>query len=300
MSDRTVSADAVLLGPREGETLGSTQGDRTILVKAEHELLDVTESFYEPRASGASPHIHRGHGDAFYVLEGELVFKLGPEREPVRAAPGTLMLAPAGVIHGFDNEADLPARFLNVHAPGMRFIESLRERRRNPGYDPTEFDTYPPPEDGGRSRGDAVGRGPGEGEELKVGLSSAVLKAEVGDGDGTLSLSELTIDPGFPGPPPHLHSALADNFYVLEGTLTVQLGDELHEAPAGSYAFVPPGHIHTFSNRTDSAVRVLNLMAPGGFEQYLKDLARAASEHGGPPSPEAIGRIASAYDLHLA
>ena len=290
----------VLLGPNEGEALGSPSGDRTILVKAEHELVDVTESFYEPRASGASPHIHRQHGDAFYVLEGQLVFKLGPERGPVQAAAGTLMLAPAGVVHGFDNEADAPARFLNFHAPGMRFIESLRVRRRNPRYDPTEFDTFAPPDDGGRTVADVVVRGPGEGASLAVGSSSLVFKAQVGDGDGTLSLSELELAPGFPGPVPHRHETLVDSFYVLEGTLTVHLGDETHEAPAGSYAFVPPGDVHTFSNRSGAPVRLLNLMAPGGFEQYLKEVAAAAAESGTAPSPEAMAAIASRYDFHPA
>ena len=288
-------AHPVLLGPGEGERLGSHRGDRTILVKAEHELLNVTESFYAPRASGASPHIHRGQGDAFYVLEGELVFKLGPKREPVRGPAGTLMLAPAGLIHGFDNEADAPARFLNIHAPGMRFVESLRVRRRNPDYDPEEFDTFSPPDDGGRPRADAIVRGPGEGEPLSVGTSSLVFKVQVGDGDGTFSLSEMALAPGFPGPVPHRHSTLADSFYVLEGTLTVRVGDATTEAPAGSYAFVPPGNVHTFANRSDTTVRTLNLMAPGGFEQYLKEVAAAAG--GGPPDPAAMAEIASRYDF---
>jgi mannose-6-phosphate isomerase-like protein (cupin superfamily) len=37
-------------------------------------------------------------------------------------------------------------------------------------------------------------------------------------------------------------------FYVLEGTLTMRLGDETTELPAGSFVCVPPGVVHTFSN----------------------------------------------------
>jgi mannose-6-phosphate isomerase-like protein (cupin superfamily) len=84
-------------------------------------------------------------------------------------------------------------------------------------------------------------------------------------------------------------------FYVLEGALTLRLGDETVEAPAGSFAFVPPGNVHTFSNPSDETVRMLNLMAPGGFEQYLKEAAAAMG--GGPPDPAVMARIASRYDF---
>ncbi len=291
--------EPTLLGPGGGEKL-ETPGDRTILVKAEHELVNVTETHYKRRASGASPHVHRGHGDAFYVLEGELVFRLGPERTPVRAPAGTLTLAPAGLVHGFDNEVDAPARFLNFHASGMRFIESMRVRRRNPSYDPREYDTFNPPEDGGRPFAETVVRGPGEGEVLTMGPSGALFKAEVGDGDGTFSLTEITLAPGFPGPIPHRHETLVDSFYVLEGTLTLRLGEETVEAPPGSYAFVPPGNVHTFANASDETVRALNLMAPGGFEQYLKEVGRAAAAAGGPLDPQAMAKIASRYDFRPA
>jgi glyoxylate utilization-related uncharacterized protein len=75
----------------------------------------------------------------------------------------------------------------------------------------------------------------------------------------------------------------------------VRIGDETVEVRAGSYAFVPPGTVHTFSNTSDEVVRVLNLMAPGGFEQYLKEAAAAIGE--GPPNPAAMAEIASRYDF---
>lgn len=60
-------------------------------------------------------HVHREEDDAFYILSGEMVFVLG-ERE-VTAPPGTFVLVPPGVEHGFRNERDEPVRMLNIHAP---------------------------------------------------------------------------------------------------------------------------------------------------------------------------------------
>jgi mannose-6-phosphate isomerase-like protein (cupin superfamily) len=60
-------------------------------------------------------HTHDGEDDAFYILEGEMTFVFG-ERE-VAAPPGTFVLAPPDVEHGFRNDGDVPVRMLNVHAP---------------------------------------------------------------------------------------------------------------------------------------------------------------------------------------
>jgi mannose-6-phosphate isomerase-like protein (cupin superfamily) len=61
-------------------------------------------------------HVHDGEDDAFYILEGTMTFMLGDGDVP--APPGTFVLAPAGVPHGFRNDGERPVRMLNVHAPG--------------------------------------------------------------------------------------------------------------------------------------------------------------------------------------
>ena len=53
------------------------------------------------------------------------------------------------------------------------------------------------------------------------------------------------------------------------------------------------------SNPRRETVRMLNLMAPGGFEQYLKEVA-AAARPGEPPDAQAMAKIASRYDFHPA
>jgi quercetin dioxygenase-like cupin family protein len=143
---------------------------------------------------------------------------------------------------------------------------------------------------------EAVVHEPGEGELHEMGPNAIVLKATSDDTEGAFFLSESTIAPGFPGPPPHVHENLHDMFYVLEGTLTMQLGGEELEARPGTFVCVPPGVVHTFSNRSDSTVRFLNFNTPGGWEGYMRDLAAAAAEGKG-LTREDIGRIASRYDF---
>jgi mannose-6-phosphate isomerase-like protein (cupin superfamily) len=60
-------------------------------------------------------HVHAEEDDAFYILEGELTFTFGDRVVP--ALPGTFVLVPPGVEHGFRNDRDSPVRMLNIHAP---------------------------------------------------------------------------------------------------------------------------------------------------------------------------------------
>jgi len=60
-------------------------------------------------------HVHKDEDDAFYILEGEMTFTFGNKSAP--APPGTFVLVPPGVPHGFRNDGETPVRMLNVHAP---------------------------------------------------------------------------------------------------------------------------------------------------------------------------------------
>jgi mannose-6-phosphate isomerase-like protein (cupin superfamily) len=136
----------------------------------------------------------------------------------------------------------------------------------------------------------------GEGERVAMGPASVAIKATGDDTSGTFYLGEAVIPPGFEGPPPHVHEKLHDMFFVMDGTLTMRLGDEERQVEPGTFVCVPPGVVHTFSNPGEAPVRFLNFTTPAGWEGYMRDLAAAASE-GRAPTREEIGRIASKYDF---
>ncbi len=60
-------------------------------------------------------HTHVEEDDSFYILEGEMTFTFGDEE--VAAPPGTFVLVPPGVQHGFRNDGATPVRMFNIHAP---------------------------------------------------------------------------------------------------------------------------------------------------------------------------------------
>jgi quercetin dioxygenase-like cupin family protein len=250
----------VLLGPGEGETT-TDRPERTLRILCEFEQLIVTWFRYEPGEEGPDPHIHRQHSDAFYVLEGEVDFALGPDITRIKGGPGTFAAAPPGVVHTFKNSSDATAIFLNVHAPSMGFGDVLR------GGGHEHFDQFDPPEDGGRPLDDAIFEAGGEGERLEHDTTFHLIKTELPE----LSVFEMTFAPDFEGVDPHTHDDLVDAFLVLEGRVDFIMGDEMQRVGPGAFLAAPPGARHGFSNPGPGPVRVLNLHAPdGGFARRLR------------------------------
>ena len=114
--------------------------------------------------------------------------------------------------------------------------------------------------------------GPGEGREYPMGRIAAVFKA---DGDETAqrySISEWWLEPRTKGPGAHSHPE-DDVFYVIEGTMSILVGESWTHATRGSFVLVPGGVTHDFENRGDIRAGMLNVSAPGEFEPHMQGIA---------------------------
>ena len=100
--------------------------------------------------------------------------------------------------------------------------------------------------------------------------------------ESAIALVESTMPAGAPGPPLHSH-AFDEAFYVLDGELTFQLGDEQTTAEAGELVFAHRGVPHTVANLTDAPARYLLVLTPAGFE---REFARRAAKEAGVEPPE--------------
>ena len=107
-----------------------------------------------------------------------------------------------------------------------------------------------------------------------MGRISAVFKADGAETGQLYSISEWWLDPHTKGPGAHAHPE-DDVFYVLAGTMSVLVGTEWIEATTGSFVVVP-GHVtHDFENRGPERAGVLNISAPGNFEQHMPSILPA-------------------------
>lgn len=151
---------------------------RELVILSTRPELTVTWSRHAPGETGTELHIHREHVDAFYVLEGELTFRLGPGGDPVPLGAGSFVAVPPHVVHAFRNQSGADASWLNFHAPDKGFADYLRGVR--------DFDSFDPPADGGLPAAEAIVAAPLDrltvpGLEVAVG-GEGELAWELADG----------------------------------------------------------------------------------------------------------------------
>ena len=112
---------------------------------------------------------------------------------------------------------------------------------------------------------------PGKGRSYPMGRISAVFKA---DGDETqkgYTISEWWLEPLTKGPGPHAHPE-DDIFYVIEGTMSILLGDRWVDAAEGSFVLIPSNMTHDFENRSTERAGVLSFGIPGDFEKKMPEI----------------------------
>jgi mannose-6-phosphate isomerase-like protein (cupin superfamily) len=88
------------------------------------------------------------------------------------------------------------------------------------------------------------------------------------DTDGKYALWEAIVSPGG-GPPPHVHSREEEGFYILEGEITLRVGDDRVVVGPGMFANMPVGTPHSFKNQGSKAARMLISVAPAGLEKMF-------------------------------
>jgi quercetin dioxygenase-like cupin family protein len=124
------------------------------------------------------------------------------------------------------------------------------------------------------------------------------------DTNGKYALWEALVPPGG-GPPPHVRSREEEGFYVLEGEITFQVGDQRLVATAGVFANMPGGTPHSFKNEGSQPARMLISVAPAGLERIFFEVGVPLAEGATtalPPTKEEIEKllaVASRYEIEI-
>jgi len=115
---------------------------------------------------------------------------------------------------------------------------------------------------------------PEQGRVYTMGRMRAIFKADSEESAGQYSVSEWWLEPGTRGPGVHAH--LDDHvFYVIAGTLSVQVNDDWSQAAKGTYVVIPGGTPHNFENRGAVSAGFIAFNSPGGFEEKMPSIESA-------------------------
>jgi mannose-6-phosphate isomerase-like protein (cupin superfamily) len=156
--------------------------------------------------------------------------------------------------------------------------------------------------------------GPQDG---KAGFLGSIGVRFMIDGDETpdrgFSLVEHPMSPRALAAPLHLHTREDEYSYVIEGRMGALLGDEVLEAGPGDLVFKPRDQWHTFWNAGDEPCRILEIIAPAGFERFFaelvemggvlnadpEDLVALNERYGLEMQPDTVPELLERFDLRL-
>ncbi|NND71545.1 MAG: cupin domain-containing protein [Rhodothermales bacterium] len=115
----------------------------------------------------------------------------------------------------------------------------------------------------------------GEGRDYDYSQDHCFVKLSSNDTNGTLSIVEDTLKPGF-FLPRHHHKIMTEVFYILEGEVEFVFDDETVLARTGDTVTIPPHMWH--AARCERGGKMLTIFNQGRFDEYLERLSHMTEE----------------------
>src|SRR6187455_2991117 len=155
--------------------------------------------------------------------------------------------------------------------------------------------------------------GPGDAEEGFLGSIGVRFMIDGIEAAERFSLVEHPMSPRALAAPLHRHTREDEYSFVLQGRMGALLGDDVVEAGPGDLVFKPRNQWHTFWNAGDEPCRILEIIAPAGFENFFReldglggaiaadqeDLARLNARYGLEMRPETVPELLDRFGLQL-
>jgi mannose-6-phosphate isomerase-like protein (cupin superfamily) len=138
---------------------------------------------------------------------------------------------------------------------------------------------------------------PAQGDHGFLGSIGARFLIDGSETGERFSLVEHPMSPRALAAPLHLHTREDEYSYVLQGRMGALLGDDVVEAGPGDLVFKPRNQWHTFWNAGDEPCRILEIIAPAGFEDFFREL----SDAGGAMrmDPQELAALGERYGQHF-
>lgn len=135
---------------------------------------------------------------------------------------------------------------------------------------------------------------------LNMGLGEARILIDTERSNGAWWLGHFREDSGF-RTPLHLRPVQDEEFYVLDGVLSIFLRGAWNDLAAGAYASVPKGTPHAQATGNKGSVTFLGGGNPAGFERYFPALAELAKnlKPSDPQWPAEVAKVVSRYDTKV-
>jgi mannose-6-phosphate isomerase-like protein (cupin superfamily) len=147
------------------------------------------------------------------------------------------------------------------------------------------------------STGSATVIGANDGEAGFLGSIGVRFMIDGAVTERGFSLVEHPMSPKALAAPLHRHTREDEYSYVIEGRMGALLGEDVLEAGPGTLVLKPRNQWHTFWNAGEQPCRILEIIAPAGFEGYFQELAALGGALNADPS--VLGELCERYGLEM-
>jgi quercetin dioxygenase-like cupin family protein len=118
---------------------------------------------------------------------------------------------------------------------------------------------------------DVTAVAPGEGEQIALPGFGAVIKLASPANGGEVAIVEHPFDVGTITAP-HRHTREDEHSIVVAGEIGFRSDDSEVVLGPGGYITKPRGQLHAMWNAGSTPGRIIEVITPGGFENYFRDL----------------------------
>ena len=133
--------------------------------------------------------------------------------------------------------------------------------------------------------------GPSDGRLVELGSIGARMMAWTEETGGGFSLVEHPMPAKHLAVGLHKHSREDEYSYVVKGRMGAIHGDDVVYAEAGDFVFKPREQWHTFWNAGNTPCEIIEIISPGGFEDFFRELTAAWG------NPEQMAALGVKYEL---
>ena len=108
-----------------------------------------------------------------------------------------------------------------------------------------------------------------DGSTFQIGTDLVVIKVRASQTGGQYSLMDWVVGPKASAVG-HIHHNFEETFYLLEGELDIEVGNEAKRLGPGSLIRIPAGVRHAYTNPHEQPARMLVTNLPGGMEECFE------------------------------
>ena len=143
---------------------------------------------------------------------------------------------------------------------------------------------------------------PGEGDSVALPGFGAVFKLSSRNNNGEVSIVEHPFAVGALTAA-HRHTREDEHSIVLAGEIGFRSDDSEVVLSPGGYITKPRGQMHAMWNAGTEPGRIIEVITPGGFENYFRELGELLLEHADDPTGQILhelpefGELADKYGL---